>query len=68
MTLVLPGGGVLFQPTWHGVEFIYPVCGNRFRQDLTDPPVCTGPHPSLDEHLPAVMRRREPQAAVRFMP
>lgn len=37
--------------------FQCPVCGNRFRYDDEYEPMCTGPHPSLDEHEPAVMVR-----------
>ena len=37
-------------------EFECPVCRNRARNDARDmPPLCTGPHPSLDEHPPTLM-------------
>ena len=35
--------------------FRCPVCANTFRNDDDYEPVCTGPHPSLDEHRPVVM-------------
>jgi hypothetical protein len=37
--------------------FRCPVCRNEFRYDDEYEPICTGPHPSLDEHEPAVMVR-----------
>lgn len=37
--------------------FIYrcPLCGARFRFDDFYEPMCTGPHPSQDDHAPEVM-------------
>lgn len=52
--IVIPGSHVVK----HGVlEFTCPVCANRARGDDAYEPICTGPHPSLDEHEPAVMVR-----------
>jgi hypothetical protein len=45
-------------PKKFGITFLCPLCGNRTRNDGAGlPPVCTGPHPSLDEHLPEPMVR-----------
>lgn len=50
--LVVPGENLRKQ----GVNlFRCPVCRNEFRHDDEYEPLCTGPHPSLDEHEPAVM-------------
>ncbi len=40
-----------------GVTFRFrcPMCGNRMDNDQMMQPMCTGPHPSLDEHPPVVM-------------
>jgi len=36
-------------------EFVCPVCRARWRNDAKNmPPLCTGPHPSLDEHEPTL--------------
>lgn len=37
--------------------FECPVCHKRFRHDDPYEPLCTGPHETLDEHDPTVMRR-----------
>ncbi len=50
--LIIPGEDVRKK----GVNlFRCPVCRNEFRYDDAYEPMCTGPHPSLDEHEPAVM-------------
>jgi hypothetical protein len=41
-----------------GFEFVCPTCKSRYRNDAENmPPLCTGPHPSLDEHEPTVTLR-----------
>ena len=44
-------------PQGKGIDFKCPLCGGRARNDQGMEPMCTGPHPSLDEHPPTIMRR-----------
>lgn len=42
----------------HGIMFQCPVCKNKISNDAAAmEPLCTGPHPSLDEHEPTIMKR-----------
>jgi hypothetical protein len=45
-------------PSWMSVPkpqiYTCIVCGNQVKSEFE--PVCTGPHPSLDEHEPVVMQ------------
>ncbi len=38
-----------------GFTFKCPMCGTTMVNDQMMQPLCTGPHPSLDEHPPTVM-------------
>lgn len=38
-----------------GFTFKCPMCGTTMLNDQMMQPLCTGPHPSLDEHPPTVM-------------
>jgi len=43
-----------------GIDFVCPVCRAKFRNDASNlPPLCTGPHSSLDEHPLAEMVRAD---------
>lgn len=46
-------GLALAKKGWYTFEC--PVCRNRADSDQEAEPMCTGPHPSLDEHEPTVM-------------
>lgn len=50
---------LVLDPQKRGVPvFVCTVCGNQARNDAAAmAPMCTGPHPSLDEHEPTVMVR-----------
>jgi len=64
--LVLPGTELILRDVF---VFRCPLCANEFRYDDPYEPLCTGPHPTLDEHGPEVMRfaRREPRRQVAFL-
>jgi hypothetical protein len=47
--------GPVFEAKRNVWVFRCPVCGNTVRNDSDMEPLCTGPHPSLDEHPPEVM-------------
>lgn len=36
-------------------NYVCVLCGNQVREQYA--PICTGPHPSLDEHEPLMMER-----------
>lgn len=48
---------LVLRPDSAGINFRCPRCGNRMRNDQGMEPMCTGPHPSLDEHEPTIMVR-----------
>lgn len=65
--LVIPSGvdpddleTLVMQPVSRGVWYRCPVCGNRYKTDVTGiEPVCTGPNLSLDEHIMEPMVRED---------
>lgn len=49
---------IVLQPQTHALVYFCPMCGSRTRSNLAGmEPVCTGPHPSLDEHEMTPMMR-----------
>jgi hypothetical protein len=49
---------LVLRPEKRGVPtFRCPLCRSVARNDAGMEPMCTGPHPSLDEHEPTVMVR-----------
>jgi len=51
---------LVLRPQSTGINFRCPLCGARARNNQGMEPMCTGPHPSLDEHEPTVMVRVHP--------